>query len=79
LRLGQWLFADRAMAFSRGDLLASVETAPWHAAMQMGGLFAHGVLAWLVTAGPALLLMTVLLTPLMHRVSRRATVETSGD
>ena len=44
----------------------------------MSGLFEHALLAWLITAGPALLLMTVLLTPLMHRVSRLAAVE-AGD
>jgi len=79
LRLGQWMFASQTMVFSRRDLLANIQAAPWHAMLQMGGLFAHGVLAWLITAGSALLLMTVLLTPLMHRVSRRAAVEIAGD
>ena len=40
----------------------------------MSGLFGHALLAWLITAGPALLLMTFLLTPVMHRVSRLAPV-----
>jgi uncharacterized protein (DUF2062 family) len=79
LRLGQWMFASQAMVFSRQDLLARIAAAPWRAVMQMGGLFGHGVVAWLITAGPALLLMTVLLTPLMHRVSKRAAVEAGGD
>ena len=79
LRLGQWMFTSQAMVFSRQDLLASIEAAPWHAVVQMGSLFGHGVLAWLVTAGPALLLMTLLLTPLMHRVSKLAAMEAGGD
>jgi len=70
LRLGEWLFRGRATAFNPAQLLGQMHTAPWRAALQMSGLFGHALLAWLLTAGPALLLMTFLLTPLMHRVSR---------
>ena len=72
LRLGQWLFRGQSMSFNPGQLSAQIYAAPWHVAMQMSGLFGRGLLAWLVTAGPALLVMTLLLTPLMHRVSRLA-------
>jgi uncharacterized protein (DUF2062 family) len=77
LRLGQWLFRGQSIAFNPKVLAAQIEAAPWHVLVQMSGLFGHAMLAWLLTAGPALLLMTLLLTPVMHRVSRLAAV--AGD
>jgi uncharacterized protein (DUF2062 family) len=77
LRLGQWLFRGQSIAFNAKALAVQIEAAPWHVLVQMSGLFGHALLAWLLTAGPALLLMTVLLTPLLHRVSRMAAV--AGD
>jgi uncharacterized protein (DUF2062 family) len=71
LRLGQWLFRGPAMVFNPRVLAAQIEAAPWHVATQMSGVFGEAVLAWLITAGPALLLMTLSLTPLLHRVSKR--------
>lgn len=70
LRLGQWLFRGQTIAFNRVQMLGQIEAAPWHAFVQMSSLFGHALLAWLITAGPALVLMTILLTPVMHRVSR---------
>ena len=75
LRLGQWLFSSQTMAFNPVQLLGQIEAAPWHAFVQMSGLFGHALLAWGITAGPALVLMTILLTPVMHRVSRLVPVE----
>jgi len=73
LRLGQWLFSGHAQAFSGTQtLLAQIEAAPWHAMLEMGGLFTHGLLAWLVIAVPGLALITVVLTPLMHKVTKLA-------
>jgi uncharacterized protein (DUF2062 family) len=77
LRLGQWLFRGQSISFNPKLLAGQIEAAPWHVLVQMSGLFGHALLAWLITAGPALLLMTLLLTPLMHRVSRLAVV--AGD
>jgi len=77
LRLGQWLFRGQSIAFNPKVLAVQIEAAPWHVLVQMSRLFEHALLAWLLTAGPALLLMTVLLTPLLHRVSRLAAV--AGD
>jgi uncharacterized protein (DUF2062 family) len=77
LRLGQWLFRGQSIAFNPKVLAAQIEATPWHVLVQMSGLFGHALLAWLLTAGPALLLMTLLLTPVMHRVSRLAAV--AGD
>jgi len=75
LRLGQWLFSSQSMVFNPVQLLGQIEAAPWHAFEQMSGLFGHALLAWGITAGPALILMTILLTPVMHRVSRLVPVE----
>jgi len=75
LKLGQWIFPGKAMAFNSAQLLGQIEAAPWRAFLEMSGLFGHALLAWLLTAGPALVLMTILLTPLMHRVSRLVPVE----
>jgi uncharacterized protein (DUF2062 family) len=70
LRLGQWIFRGQSLSFNPHQLFGQIEAAPWHSLLQMSGLFGHAMLAWLITAGPALLLMTLLLTPLMHRVSK---------
>ena len=75
LRLGQWLFRGQAISFNPGQLLSQIEAAPWHSTLEMSGLFGHALLAWLLMAGPALLLMTLLLTPLMQRVSKQAAIE----
>ena len=79
LRLGQWLFTNSSLVFNRGQILSQIQAAPWRAAMQMGGLLGHGLLAWLLIAIPALLLLTALLTPLMHQVSKLTAVEAGGD
>ena len=75
LRFGQWLFPGPSLPFSRDEIFARIQAAPWHAMTQMGSVLGHGVLAWVIAAGPALLLMTLLLTPLMGRVSKLAAVE----
>ena len=75
LKLGQWLFSTGTLTVSRAQVLAQLEAAPWQATMRFGGVFGHAMLAWLMLAGPALMLMTLLLTPVMHRVSRLAVFE----
>lgn len=70
LRLGQWIVPGKQGAVTPERLLAQMQSSPWHAAAQMGGAISHAVLAWGLAAGPALLLLTVLLTPVMHKVSR---------
>lgn len=80
LRLGQWLFPASSMAFSKAEILSRVQAAPWQALVQMGGLFGHALLAWLLTAAPILLVMTMLLTPLMHRLEKLiAEQQTAGS
>ena len=74
LRFGQWLFPGHAIALDRGKIVAQIAAAPGNALLQMGGLFGHGLVAWLLIAAPGLLLLTVLLTPLLHRISNRVAV-----
>jgi len=75
LRLGHWLFPGASlMTLDRSRIVAQVTAAPWHTMEEMGGMFGHALLAWLLTAGPALLVLTLLLTPVLHLVSRRAAV-----
>lgn len=79
LRLGQWMFSAHGIYFDRKELITSLAAAPWNVVLQMGGIFGHALLAWLLTATPALLLMTLLLTPLMRRVKKLAAAEAAGD
>jgi uncharacterized protein (DUF2062 family) len=72
LRLGEWLIPGNTRSLSGKDLVAHLEIAPWQALLEMSSLFSHALLAWALTATPVLLLMTLLLTPLMHRVARLA-------
>jgi len=68
LKLGQWIFPSKAITFNPAQLLGQIHSTPWHTFLQMSGLFGHALLAWLITAGPALVLMTILLTPLISRL-----------
>jgi uncharacterized protein (DUF2062 family) len=74
LRLGQWLFRGQAVSFQPVQLLSQIEAAPWHAVAQMSGVFAHATLAWMILAVPTLILITTLLTPVLHRVSKLAAI-----
>jgi len=76
LRLGQWLLPGHSISLDRAQLLAAVTEAPLHSLMQMGNMFGLAMLAWVVTAGPALLLLTLILTPLMARASRLLEAQT---
>jgi uncharacterized protein (DUF2062 family) len=72
LRLGQWLFRGQSISFNPDQLSSQIVAAPWHSMMLMSGMFGRALLVWLLMAGPALALLTLLLTPLMHRVSKAA-------
>jgi uncharacterized protein (DUF2062 family) len=72
MKLGQWIFSSRPVQFSPAAIVAQLQSAPNDAVMQFGWALTHALMAWLITAGPALLLMTLLLTPLIRRVSRQA-------
>jgi uncharacterized protein (DUF2062 family) len=78
LRFGQWLVPGSSHAagtrlpttFNLERMIAQVTAAPLHAMEQVGSIFGRALLAWGLTALPTLLLLTVLLTPLLHRVRR---------
>jgi uncharacterized protein (DUF2062 family) len=78
LRLGQRMFSSRIIVLNPARLLTQMEAAPLRLAFDMSGLFAHAILVWMIAAAPALLLMTLLLTPLMHRIARLRAAE-AGD
>jgi hypothetical protein len=42
---------------------------------QMSGMAGHALLAWLLIAGPAVLLMTVTLTAMLRRIPALAAIE----
>ncbi len=65
LRLGQWIFRSQALAFDRNHIVAAIAAAPWHSLIQMSTVLVHAVLAWMITAGPAMIFLTALLTPVL--------------
>lgn len=83
LRFGQWLVPGSGtrvdngrLIFAPGPMIAHAMAAPLHAIEQLSALFGRAMLAWGITALPALLLLTLLLTPVLHAVLRRvATAE----
>ena len=75
MKLGQRIFAGTAISFDRAALMARIEAAPWASLVTMGSLFGHALFAWLIVAVPVLLMMTLLLTPLMSRMTRLLPVE----
>ncbi|MGA9585419.1 MAG: DUF2062 domain-containing protein [Terracidiphilus sp.] len=76
VRLGGWLFSSSAHSGM------SVGTLAHGSAMKLiwtsGSLAGEALAAWLVTAIPMVLLLTIVLTPLLRRVPVLATAE-SGD
>jgi uncharacterized protein (DUF2062 family) len=75
VRLGGRLFsAAPRPAPTAGALL---HLSPLEFAAQMSGLAGHALLAWLLIAGPAVLLMTLTLTPMLRRIPALAAIESS--
>jgi len=76
LRLGEWMLPGHAVAMDRAELLSRITTAPWNipssSLAEMGSMFGLAMLAWLVVVGPALLLLTLVLTPLMTNAMAQA-------
>ncbi|WP_263359403.1 DUF2062 domain-containing protein [Acidicapsa ligni] len=68
LRIGEWLFAATPVALNRSELLARIQNTPLQVLEQMGGLFGHAILVWLILAAPALLVLTLVLTMLITRI-----------
>ncbi|HTJ29854.1 MAG TPA: hypothetical protein VL346_05115, partial [Acidobacteriaceae bacterium] len=83
LRLGQWMIpgsshgaeAGLRAFFAPSRMIAHFVTAPLHAIEQLGSILGRALLAWGVTALPTLLLLTLLLTPVLHRMRLRTAAE----
>ncbi|HTJ30163.1 MAG TPA: DUF2062 domain-containing protein [Acidobacteriaceae bacterium] len=83
LRLGQWMIpgnrhgveAELRAVFTPSRMIAHFVTAPLHAIEQLGSILGRALLAWGVTALPTLLLLTLLLTPVLHRMRLRTAAE----
>jgi uncharacterized protein (DUF2062 family) len=60
------------------DAVSLLHLSPLHLATQLSGLAGQALLAWVLVAVPAVLLITVTLTPMLRRVPLLARVE-AGD
>jgi uncharacterized protein (DUF2062 family) len=74
MRLGGWLLAHPTRQASVEALL---HRSPLALVTQMGGLAAQALLAWLLVAGPAVVLMTLGLTPMLRRIPAIAAAEST--
>jgi uncharacterized protein (DUF2062 family) len=59
------------------DAVALLRLSPLHMATQLTGLAGQALLAWLLVAIPAVLLITVALTPMLRRVPLLAAAESA--
>lgn len=75
LRMGGWMFAS---ATHPSLNVALIQHSPLKALMASGSLAGEALAAWLVTAVPSVLLLTLLLTALLRRVPMLAAAE-AGD
>jgi uncharacterized protein (DUF2062 family) len=76
VRLGGWLLATGSQqTLTAGPLL---RISPSNVATQMGTFTGHALLAWLLVAGPAVVLLTLTLTGMLRRIPALAEAE-NGD
>jgi uncharacterized protein (DUF2062 family) len=75
LRLGEWMFSAQKPALTAAALL---HESPMKLLWQSSSLAGEAIAAWLVIAGPMVVIMTVLLTALLRRVPMVAAAE-AGD
>ena len=66
VRMGGRLFAAGAQPEMAAGALLHLSTL--HLVAQLGGLAGHALVAWLLVAGPAVALMTAVLTAMLRRV-----------
>jgi uncharacterized protein (DUF2062 family) len=80
VRMGGWLFPAEPLQPLAPEALvhSSPMAAPMNVAAQLGGITGHALLAWMLVAGPAVALMTLMLTGMLRRIPALAEVE-SGD
>jgi uncharacterized protein (DUF2062 family) len=74
VRLGAWLFSSSASPAINASMLGH----PSRLVLASGSLAGQALAAWLITAVPTVLLMTLVLTPLLRKVPLVATAQ-SGD
>ena len=76
VRLGRWLIAHGAgTSFAAGPLLSATLLGK---CLRLGWLMGEALFAWMVVAGPAVLLITVGLTVMLRRIPAIAAAE-AGD
>jgi uncharacterized protein (DUF2062 family) len=76
VRMGGWIFASGStQAMAAGPLL---HLTPWGPGAQLGSLAGEALIAWLLVAGPAVMLMTLTLTLMLRRIPAFASAE-NGD
>jgi uncharacterized protein (DUF2062 family) len=77
VRLGGWIFdsGPRPVPQSAAMLHLSFATLPADLLIRMGMLAIQATFAWLLVAGPAILLLTFTLTPLLRRIPALAEAE----
>lgn len=88
LRMGQWLLPGSSHGaeaglrglggIDLGRMVTHAMAAPMHALEQAASLFGRALLAWGVTALPALVVLTLLLTPVLHLVRRQMAASIEG-
>jgi uncharacterized protein (DUF2062 family) len=76
VRLGRRLFPAGAQSGFKSQALPHLPFL--HVASSLGGLAAHALVAWLLVAGPAVVLMTATLTAMLRRIPALAVTE-AGD
>jgi uncharacterized protein (DUF2062 family) len=65
VRMGGWLFAESQPRPATGML---VRSSPVNVAIQLGGITGHALMAWMLVAGPAVALLTLMLTGMLRRI-----------
>jgi uncharacterized protein (DUF2062 family) len=75
VRMGGWLFAETQPRLTPQAL---VHSSPLDVAVQLGGITGHALMAWVLVAGPAVALLTLMLTGMLRRIPALAEAE-SGD
>ena len=75
MRMGGWLFSGSPQAFASS---AQSHLAPMSLIAHLGSFTGQALFAWSLVAGPAVLLMTLMLTGMLRRIPALAEAE-NGD
>jgi uncharacterized protein (DUF2062 family) len=77
VRLGGWLLSSTQRQTVSATAL--LHATPIELVTRMGTMAGQALLAWLVVAGPAVLLMTAVLTLMLRRIPALAAMEAAAD